>query len=65
MPRDPLSCGVYPYTPITFGRDLRTQNLIFKTFTSYQSDANKLLDAPQKIFTSGRGAQGADISALF
>jgi len=42
-----------------------TQNLIFKIFDSHQSDAHKLLDAPQKIFAGGRGAQGADISALF
>jgi hypothetical protein len=41
------------------------QNLIFKTFDSHQSDAHKLSDAPQKILLGDRGAQGAEISALF
>ena len=40
-------------------------NSILKTFSSHQSNVYKLSDAPQKILLGDRGAQGAEISALF
>ena len=56
-----LSC-----TPVRTTLNFWTTPSFLRTTPSCKpSDAHKLSDAPQKILLGDRGAQGAEISALF